>query len=133
MRTFKAQILTPDGPVFEGEAVGVKLPGTEGSFEVMYNHANLMSYLNIGSAEVKKENDSPEIYAISGGFVEVSNNNLILLAEAAESAAEIDTERAQKARERALKRLKDEKMDHFRAELALKRAINRLKIAGELK
>ncbi|HKJ32014.1 MAG TPA: ATP synthase F1 subunit epsilon [Balneolales bacterium] len=131
MKSFKAQILTPDGPVFEGESVGVKLPGTEGSFEVLYNHANLMSYLDIGRAEVKKDSKTSEIYAISGGFVEMSNNNLILLAEAAESSAEIDVQRAETAKDRALRRMKDEKMDHYRAELALKRAINRIKVASE--
>jgi len=132
MKSFKAQILTPDGPVFEGETIGVALPGTEGGFEVLYNHANLMSYLDIGRTIVHKENSNEEVYAISGGFVEVSDNKLILLAEAAESANEIDIERANAAKERAEKRMKDEKMDHTRAELALKRAINRLKIA-ELK
>ncbi len=129
MNSFKAQILTPDGPVFEGEVIGVLMPGTLGSFEVLYNHANLMSTLDVGSTTVRKDENSTEIFAISGGFVEVSDNKLILLAEAAERAEDIDVARAEAARERAQSRLKEDEWDRLRAEMALLRAMNRIKIA----
>ncbi len=129
MNSFKAQILTPDGPVFEGEVIGVLMPGTMGSFEVLYNHASLMSTLDIGSTTVRKDENSTEIFAISGGFVEVSDNRLILLAEAAERAEDIDVARAEAAKVRAEKRLNEEEWDRLRAEMALLRAINRIKIA----
>jgi len=80
MSTFNAQILTPNGSLFEGEVSGVKLPGTEGSFEVKANHAPIVSTLDEGSVLVRKT-DGDVTYNISGGFVEVNNNKLTLLAE----------------------------------------------------
>lgn len=80
MSTFNAQILTPDGSLFEGEVSGVKLPGSEGSFEVKANHAPIVSTLDKGSVLVRKS-DGDVTYVISGGFVEVNNNKLTLLAE----------------------------------------------------
>lgn len=130
MNIFKAQILTPDGPVYEGEVVSVRMPGTEGDFQVLYNHASLMSSLEIGPVIVREDNESEEIYAISGGFVEISNNRLVLLAEAAERAANIDIARARAAKERAEQRINDSGMDKERAQKALKRALNRIMIAG---
>jgi len=131
MNTYRAQILTPDGPVFEGEVVSLRLPGTNGNFQVLYNHASLMSNLEIGETVVQKENGEIELYAISGGFVDVNDNTLILLAEAAERADEINITRAQAAKERAEERLKANHIDQARADLALQRAVNRLKVARQ--
>lgn len=85
MSTFNAQILTPNGSLFEGEVSGVKLPGTEGSFEVKANHAPIVSTLEKGNVLVRKS-DGETSYNISGGFVEVNNNKLTLLAESVEEA-----------------------------------------------
>lgn len=85
MSTFNAQILTPNGSLFEGEVSGVKLPGTQGSFEVKANHAAIVSTLEKGSVLVRKS-DGDQSFSISGGFVEVNNNKLTLLAESAEEA-----------------------------------------------
>ncbi|MDR9419341.1 ATP synthase F1 subunit epsilon [Gracilimonas sp.] len=85
MSTFNAQILTPNGSLFEGEVSGVKLPGTQGSFEVKANHAPIVSTLEKGNVLVRKS-DGETSYNISGGFVEVNNNKLTLLAESVEEA-----------------------------------------------
>jgi F-type H+-transporting ATPase subunit epsilon len=85
MSIFNAQILTPNGSLFEGEVSGVKLPGTKGSFEVKANHAPIVSTLEKGNVLVRKA-DGDITYAISGGFVEVNNNKLTLLAESIEEA-----------------------------------------------
>ncbi|MEQ8525396.1 ATP synthase F1 subunit epsilon [Gracilimonas sp.] len=85
MSTFNAQILTPNGSLFEGEVTGVKLPGTQGSFEVKANHAPIVSTLEKGNVLVRK-NDGDSNFSISGGFVEVNNNKLTLLAESVEEA-----------------------------------------------
>lgn len=85
MSIFNAQILTPNGSLFEGEVSGVKLPGTQGSFEVKANHAPIVSTLEKGNVLVRKA-DGDITYAISGGFVEVNNNKLTLLAESIEEA-----------------------------------------------
>jgi F-type H+-transporting ATPase subunit epsilon len=85
MSTFNAQILTPYGSLFEGEVTGVKLPGTQGSFEVKANHAAIVSSLEEGIVLVRKM-DGETNFNISGGFVEVNNNKLTLLAESVEEA-----------------------------------------------
>ncbi|MDR9415050.1 MAG: ATP synthase F1 subunit epsilon [Gracilimonas sp.] len=85
MSTFNAQILTPYGSLFEGEVTGVKLPGTQGSFEVKANHAAIVSSLEEGIVLVRKK-DGETNFNISGGFVEVNNNKLTLLAESVEEA-----------------------------------------------
>lgn len=131
MKSFKTQILTPDGSVFDGETVSVKVPGSEGQFQVLHNHAALMSSLEVGTAEVSDDNNNEQVFAVSGGFVEVNNNKVTVLAQAAERPEEIDVKRAKDAEERARKRLKDSKMDATRAEAALKRAINRIKLADK--
>lgn len=85
MSKFNAQILTPNGSLFEGEVSGVKLPGTQGSFEVKANHAAIVSTLEKGNVLVRKP-DGDQTFSISGGFVEVNNNKLTLLAESVEEA-----------------------------------------------
>lgn len=80
MSTFIAQILTPEGSVFEGDVTGVKMPGTQGSFEVKANHAPIVSTLEEGEVLVRKSEGETN-YKISGGFVEVAKNKLTLLAE----------------------------------------------------
>ena len=80
MSTFTAQILTPDGSLFEGEVSGVQMPGIMGSFEVKANHAPIVSALDEGTVLVRKA-DGNVNYNISGGFVEVAKNKLTLLAE----------------------------------------------------
>jgi F-type H+-transporting ATPase subunit epsilon len=80
MSTFIAQILTPEGSLFEGDVTGVKMPGTQGSFEVKANHAPIVSTLEEGDVLVRKSEGDTN-YRISGGFVEVAENKLTLLAE----------------------------------------------------
>lgn len=130
MKPFEVKILEPDGPVFSGTVTGIKLPGTEGSFEILFNHASLMSALEIGVITVK--NDSKEdFYAVSNGFVEVHDNKVTVLVESAEHKDEIDLTRALESKRRAEERLgaSRDTIDLARAEAALKRALNRIKLA----
>lgn len=129
MSGIKTNILTPYGPVFTGVAKGVNLPGTEGAFEVKLNHASLMSMLDIGKVTIRKENGSEEVFTVNGGFVEVHNNEVTVLAESAEGKDQIDVERARKAKEHIERELKKEKQKDIQMELALKRAINRIRVA----
>ncbi len=130
----RTNIISPYGPVYEGLATGVSLPGTEGAFEVKFNHASLMSMLDIGKIIVREKDGREQLFAVNGGFVEVHNNRVTVLAESAEKANEIDIERARLARETAEKELRQQKEDKagqekvLHAELALKRAINRIKL-----
>lgn len=134
MNKFKAQILTPEGSVFDDEVTGVRVPGEMGSFEVRALHANIISSLEVGEILVRTDIGETQRFSVTGGFVEVVDNTLTLLAEAAEPVEEIDVERAKAARERAIKRLKadDPDIDKERARKALKRAENRIKLSVDV-
>ena len=134
MTSFKAQILTPEGSLFDDEVTGVKLPGTMGSFEVKTLHANIISTLEIGEVVVRKATGEELHFAITGGLVEVVDNTLNLLAEAAEPVDEIDIERAKEAKKRAKERLNadDKSIDKDRAQKALDRAKNRIKLFSDI-
>jgi F-type H+-transporting ATPase subunit epsilon len=123
-------IVSPSGRVFSGEATRFKAPGVEGSFEVLKNHAPMLAAIEIGTIVVTGTDGKPFTIATSGGFVEVQNNVVTVIAETAEMASQIDIERAKAAEQRAVQALADadpeskEKMTK-----ALDRARNRLRAA----
>ncbi len=133
MKELKVEIVTPSKTAFEGNVKSITIPGTKGNFQVLFNHAPLMSSFEIGFIKIEDEAESSINFATSGGTVEVVNNKVIVLAESFESKEEIDIQRAEEARDRAQKRIKkesgEENIDLARAEFALKRAINRIKLA----
>ncbi|MEJ2031601.1 MAG: F0F1 ATP synthase subunit epsilon [Deltaproteobacteria bacterium] len=129
----KLEIVTPKGAVLSDEVDIVTAPGFGGEFGVLANHAPMLSTIKIGSL-VYRKGDQEERLMVSGGFCEVSNNKLTFLVETAERGAEIDADRAMRAKERAEKRLAQvqsqaEKINRARAEAALQRAMARLKVA----
>lgn len=76
----RLEIITPDKVLFEGEVDAATFPGSKGSFQVLKNHAALISSLDTGKVTVKSAKDTQDIM-INGGIVEVLNNNIIVLAE----------------------------------------------------
>jgi F-type H+-transporting ATPase subunit epsilon len=80
-------ILTPERKIYEGEVYGILLPGVSGFFELLDNHAPIVAALAKGNLKVLKDKSGKEveIYNISGGFVEMSNNNTMVLVEGAET------------------------------------------------
>ncbi len=75
------EIITPEKMLFAGEIMIIKLPGTLGSFEIMNNHAPIISTLTIGKIKVKETNGIISYFEIKGGLVEVSNNKVKVLVE----------------------------------------------------
>ena len=108
----------------------VSAPGTEGRLGILPRHAALLTTLSPGALNIKL-GDAEEPIFISGGFLEVSNNSVIVLADTAELAEEIDQARAEEARRRAQEELAQAQSDVERAELlgALERAMTRLRVA----
>ena len=131
-KAFMLEIVTPRKVVFRGEATSFSAPGTLGGFQVLYNHAPLLSTLEIGKLKVKDKQGDDSFYSTSGGFIEVKNNEVVVVVETAEPANEIDVERAKAAKQRAEERLrsKHEDIDLERARFALLRSLNRLRVAG---
>lgn len=129
-KTFKVEIVTPQKVAFQADAVSVSAPGVEGGFQVLFNHAPFLTILEVGVIKVKDTEGHDTVFATGGGFVEVNRNRMVILADSAERAGEIDVERARAAKERAERRLRaQESVDVERARAALLRAMNRLRIA----
>ena len=128
------EIITPSKIGFKGIVTSVTVPGTKGNFQVLVNHAPIISSLEIGEIKIEEQGNKTVHFATSGGTIEVSNNNIIILAESFERADQIDAKRAEEAKKRAKERLErrtQAEIDDFRAEMALKRSINRLKISNK--
>lgn len=85
MKTLHADIVTPDRKVFSGEVQSIQLPGSEGSFEILFNHAPIVATLETGKIRVKTADGKTELIKGVGGVVEVSNNKVSVLLEKAES------------------------------------------------
>ena len=130
MGTLQLEVVTPDKTVVSGEVEMAVCPGIEGEFGVLPKHVSLLSALKIGGLRYRTGGKDEHIF-ISGGFADVNNDVLTVLAESAELADSIDTARAMAAKERAEKRIAghDDKVDMTRAEAALQRAIVRLQLA----
>ena len=128
---FKLSVVTPEKVVFEQEVRSIIAPGSEGYLGVLSNHAPLITALIPGKLSVEDSAGNESIYSLSGGFLEVSKNIAVVLADAIEKPEEIDKDRAKRAEERARQRLshRTRDIDVERAEAALARALNRQKIA----
>ncbi|MBL7997882.1 MAG: ATP synthase F1 subunit epsilon [Candidatus Kapabacteria bacterium] len=124
-------IVTPQSVAFRGAAQAVTLPGAQSPFQVLINHAPIISALEIGAIKVIDDNGHELYFATDGGFAEVKNNVVSIVVETAEPAADIDATQAQRDFERANERL--ETLTDW-SERALEkanahRAQNRLKVA----
>ncbi len=129
-KSFHLEIVTPDRALLSEEVVSIIAPGVEGYLGVLANHAPLVTELSVGVLRIRYPDDTEENVAVSGGFMEVANNRVLVLADAAERPQDIDIQRAKEALIRARRRLQDPTMDRERARAALERAINRLRAAG---
>ncbi len=131
-KPFSLEIIAPDKVVFRSEATSLTAPAVDGLFQVLYNHAPLLAQLGIGRMTVKTVEGGDADFAVSGGFVEVRNNHVVVLVDTVEAAGEIDVSRANAAKDRAWNRLHDRSrdIDVERAQAALLRALNRIRIAG---
>lgn len=76
-------ILTPEQSIYSGTVYGVQLPGINGSFEILDNHAPIIASLGKGKMKILKDKNTTELFEISGGFVEVLNNKASVLIEGA--------------------------------------------------
>jgi len=130
MATLKLEIVTAEGTVFADDVNEVVAWGIEGQLGILPHHAPLMTMLQPGDLLIRKDNEEHYL-AISGGFLEVRPDKVIILADACERAEEIDIERAEAARRRADEILKTRPpdVDTAAAEAALRRSLARIKAA----
>ena len=131
MAILQLEIVTAERIVYSDEVDMVVAPGIMGELGILPRHAPLLTALQPGELRIKKDNDETAM-AISGGFLEVFQNKLTILADAAERADEIDMERAETAMKRAEERVKTASSDTdlARALTSLRRSRMRIKVAG---
>ncbi|MBK8229840.1 MAG: ATP synthase F1 subunit epsilon [Candidatus Eisenbacteria bacterium] len=132
--TFHLSVLTPTASLLDEEVESAIFPGSEGYLGVLAHHAPLLTALIPGKITVRRPDGTTSLYAVSGGFLEVSGNRANVLADALEEAGSIDAARAARALERARTRMKEHgKWDTTRNEAALRRAQNRLGVVHDAK
>jgi F-type H+-transporting ATPase subunit epsilon len=125
------EIVTPERLVFEDQVDSVNVPGIEGELGILPHHAPLLSMLGFGELRIRK-GGAEESFAIVGGFVQVRPDKVVVMAETADLAGEIDLEKAQEARreaERALESGYSEGADLSAARAALQQALLRIRVA----
>jgi len=130
--TFQLEIVTPDKLVVKDTAEEMQIPGKNGYLGILPGHAPLISELSVG--QISYRNGSETHYlCVAWGFAEVLPDKVTILAETAERGEDVDCDRAQKAKERAEKRLtsSDPEVDVERAQNALAKANNRLAAASK--
>jgi F-type H+-transporting ATPase subunit epsilon len=133
-RSFSVDIVTPDRMVLSDQAVSLVATGVEGSFGILVNHAPMLAELAPGELHYRREASNETVrLAVGGGFLQVTDNKVSVLADTAERAGEIDVDRARRAREAARARLSQVQGfdDEARAlvETELARATARIRVA----
>lgn len=129
--TLHVTIITAQHSVFEGEAEQVIAPGGEGQLTVLPRHAPLLTTLDLGELRVRERGEDLSVF-VAGGFLEVNNNVVTVLADEAERAENIDEQRAEEARQRAQARVEAVAGDRGAEASAiaeLDRAVGRLRVA----
>lgn len=129
--TIKLEIVTPEKITYSEEIEFLEAPAIDGLIGILPRHAPLVTALDIGVLNITRKEGKKIQISISQGFMEVKPDQINVVVRTAELPEEIDVERAERARERAQKRLEsdDEKIDAARAEAALERALARLHAA----
>lgn len=125
------EIVTPERQVFSEEVDSVVCPGIEGELGVLPHHAPLLTTLGVGELRIRRGGEE-EYFAIAGGFLQVRPDRVVVMAETADLASEIDVEKAQEARREAEKALSEgfeEPADLARARASLQRALLRVRVS----
>jgi F-type H+-transporting ATPase subunit epsilon len=127
--TFLLEIVTPERKVYAEQVNMIVVKGVEGELGILPNHIPLVTPLKVAPIHIKQGN-TDEYIAVSGGFMEVGQDKVIILAESAERPGDIDIERAKAAKARAQGRISDkaEHIDFHRAEIALQKADMRIEL-----
>jgi len=134
MATFRLELVTVERMVYSDDVDMVIAWGLEGQLGILPHHAPLMTMLQPGELIIKKDNEETYM-AVSGGFLEVRPDKVIILADACERAEEIDLARAEEAKRRAgeIMDAPSPETDSAAAEAALRRSLVRLKVAEKIR
>ena len=136
-QSLQVEVVTPEGGVYKGAVEMVVVPGVDGELGIMRHHQPLVTLLAVGATHLRLLDGQTEYVATGIGYAQVLFDRVLVVVDQAELAGAIDVERARAAEERARARLAlrgdpaaKAEVDFYRAEQALKRAINRLRVAS---
>jgi|SRR3989339_2209082 len=137
MQNIHLKIATPEKVIYENDVFQVSIPTMDGEITVLPNHVPLVSVLKAGEMKIV-DKDGEQILAVSGGFLEVrGQNEIVILADNAERATEIDIDRAEQARIRAEELMKQTKsvedVDFAKLQAMIDREMNRIKVGRKYK
>lgn len=126
------ELLTPQSPIFDGKVISVIVPGKKAPFQVLYDHAPIVSELEPGIVEVKDENDNTLYFAISSGFITVEKNSISIFVDSAKAPNEIEIEKVKQELEELRKAIPKVKEDYERDKLLIKvtELESQLKVVG---
>lgn len=139
-KLFKINIVTPNGLIYSHRGSSVSMRAIDGDRQILYNHLPILTPLTIGEVRVQRGADvdhKVDHIAVSRGIIEFANNVATIIADNAERARNIDLSRAEAAKQRAEAHIKEAKEKHDeqlleRAQIALRRAVNRIHVYDEL-
>ena len=139
-KLFKINIVTPNGLIYSHRGSSVSMRAIDGDRQILYNHLPILTPLTVGEVRVQRGADvdhKVDYIAVSGGIIEFANNVATIIADNAERARNIDLSRAEAAKQRAEALIKEAKEKHDeqlleRAQIALRRAVNRIHVYDEL-
>lgn len=132
---FKVTIITPDGTVYDNnEATMIIMNTSGGQMGIMANHVPVLASLEISQLRIHHDSGTDEVAAVNGGILQFDGKNALITADSAEMPEKIDVHRAEEAKHRAEEAIKHAKEEHrqndlARAEVHLKRAVNRLNVS----
>lgn len=137
MKMLKLKIATPEKVIYENEILQVSIPTMDGEITVLPNHVPLVSVLKAGEMKIV-DKAGEQVLAVSGGFLEVrGQNEIVILADNAERATEIDIDRAEQARLRAEEMMKQTKagedVDFAKLQAMIDREMNRIRVGKKYK
>ncbi|GAA3628396.1 F0F1 ATP synthase subunit epsilon [Lactobacillus hamsteri] len=140
-KLFRVNVVTPDGLIYSHRSSIIDMRAVDGQRAIMYNHTPILTPLSIGDVKVKRSREMSnkvDHIAVNGGYIEFSNNTATVIADSAERARNIDVSRAEAAKKRAEQHMKEAREKHDtrsfeRAEIALKRATNRISVYNSRK
>lgn len=139
-KLFKINIVTPNGLIYSHRGSSVSMRAIDGDRQILYNHLPILTPLTVGEVRVQRGADvdhKVDHIAVSGGIIEFANNVATIISDNAERARNIDLSRAEAAKQRAEALIKEAKEKHDeqlleRAQIALRRAVNRIHVYDEL-
>ncbi|MDO5388745.1 MAG: F0F1 ATP synthase subunit epsilon [Clostridia bacterium] len=129
---FKLDIIASDRHFYNGEAEMIVLPGIDGEYGVMSGHEAMITAVVTGEVDITVDGELKTV-AVSEGFAEIKPDNVIIIVDSAEWPEEIDIKRAERAKERAEERMRQEQsiLEYYHTQAALSRAMNRLRITNK--